>query len=79
MERLRREAEEAKAAKEREKKERLERLGANSAISSSDYFGEGQQGGGAKSSRDYSDRLDGYTGDKPLAHAILHKVGEGVC
>ncbi len=46
-------------------------------ISSADYFGEGHAGGGSGGGgggrRDYSAQLDGYTGDAPLAHAILHK------
>ena len=28
---------------------------------------------GEKAARDYSQQLDGYKGDAPLAHSILHK------
>eukprot|EP00286_Rhodomonas_abbreviata_P025061 CAMPEP_0181311306 /NCGR_PEP_ID=MMETSP1101-20121128/13062_1 /TAXON_ID=46948 /ORGANISM="Rhodomonas abbreviata, Strain Caron Lab Isolate" /LENGTH=525 /DNA_ID=CAMNT_0023418019 /DNA_START=163 /DNA_END=1736 /DNA_ORIENTATION=- len=72
MARLRREAEEAKAMKERERQDHIEKLGARSAISSSDFFPD-QQGGMRQANKDYSNMLDGYTGDKPLQHAILHK------
>eukprot|EP00960_Hanusia_phi_P035949 752049-Hanusia_phi.AAC.6 len=71
MARLRREAMEEKARKEREKQEYMEQFSGKSGISSSDFFGEDAQA--EKNKRDYSNVLDGYKGDNPLTHAILHK------
>mmetsp|Transcript_4351 Transcript_4351/g.6888 ORF Transcript_4351/g.6888 Transcript_4351/m.6888 type:complete len:655 (+) Transcript_4351:171-2135(+) len=78
MAKLRREAAEEKERKAKEKQEHIDKFSGKTAFGSSEFFGDeaDQEGGdrtGSKSRKDYKDRLDGYEGDQPLAHAILHK------
>ena len=75
MQRLRREAAEEKARKERERQEHMDQFKGKAAISSSEYFGgdDGQSPSTVREKKDYSAALDGYQGDAPLSHAILHK------
>ena len=77
MQRMRREAAEEKARKEKERQEHMSQFSGKNAISSSDYFGGAEDQSDAcpaqRKARDYSKELDGYKGEAPLAHAILHK------